>query len=115
MSKNLDYFMKIEYSLNIVPDYEEGGYTVYYPDLPGCVTCGETVEEAIKNAVDAKRTWFQACIENDMSIPEPNMNDYSGQFRMRVPKSLHRRISENAKAEGVSMNTYCTAILSRYA
>lgn len=114
-NKDISYYMSLEYQMNIIPDYDEGGYTVYFPELTGCVTCGESIQEAIENALDAKKTWFEACIEDGITIPEPNLESYSGQFRLRVPKSLHKRISEHAKSEGVSMNSYCTAILSKYA
>ena len=35
-------------------DKDEGGYVVSFPDLPGCITCGETIESAVANAIDAK-------------------------------------------------------------
>ena len=115
MNKDMKYYEALQYRINIIPDTEEGGFTVSYPELPGCFSCGDTIEEALSNSVDAKREWFAACMEEGLHIPEPAAEEYSGQFRIRVPKSLHRRISENAKAEGVSMNSYCTFILARYA
>ena len=39
---------------------DEGGFVVSYPDLPGCITCGETLESAIENAQDAKKAWIEA-------------------------------------------------------
>ena len=38
---------------------------------------------------------------------------YSGQFKLRIPKSLHRQLAEQAKAEGISMNQYCVCLLSK--
>ena len=50
-------------------------------DLPGCLTTGETIEEALKNAEDAKRTWLEAAIEDGTTIREPQEPEsYSGQF-----------------------------------
>ena len=40
--------------MEIVEDKDEGGFVVSYPDLPGCITCGETRESAVVNALDAK-------------------------------------------------------------
>lgn len=37
---------------------------VSFPDLPGCLTMGDTIEEAIQNAEDAKRVWIEAAIED---------------------------------------------------
>ena len=44
---------------------------VSYPDLPGCITCGETIEVAVANAVDAKKAWIEAALEEGIEIQEP--------------------------------------------
>ena len=54
--KKLDDYMAMPYRMEIVEDKEEGGFVVSYPDLPGCITCGETVESAVENALDAKKS-----------------------------------------------------------
>ena len=48
--KTLDDYMAMSYRMEIVEDKDEGGFVVSYPDLPGCITCGETVENAVANA-----------------------------------------------------------------
>lgn len=53
--KNIDYYMALTYKMEIVEDKDKGGFVVSYPDLPGCITCGETIETAISNANDAKK------------------------------------------------------------
>lgn len=109
----IEKYMKMNYRIELSPD-DEGGYVVSYPELPGCLSVGDTVEEAIKNGEDAKREWFMAMIEEDMVIPEPEKNnDYSGQFKLRLPKSLHRSLVQRAKKEGISMNQYCLYLLSK--
>ena len=45
--KTIDEYMKMSYRMEVVEDKDKGGYVVSYPDLPGCITCGETIEEAI--------------------------------------------------------------------
>lgn len=70
--KTLDEYMRLPYKMEIVPDLEEGGYVVSYPDLPGCLTCGETIEAAIVNAIDAKKVWLEAALEDGITINEPN-------------------------------------------
>ena len=52
--KTLNDYMKMSYRMEIVEDQDEGGFVVSYPDLPGCITCGETIESAVANAADAK-------------------------------------------------------------
>ena len=113
MSK-LDEYMKKPYRMEIVEDQDEGGFVVSYPDLPGCITCGETMESVIKNAVDAKREWFKAALEDKVEIHEPDsLSKYSGQFKLRIPRSLHRDLAEHSVREGISMNQYCVYLLSK--
>ena len=49
----LEDYMELPYRMEIIKDMNEGGYVVSFPDLPGCLTCGETIESAIANAEDA--------------------------------------------------------------
>lgn len=66
------------------------------------------------NAEDAKRVWLEAAMEEGYEIPEPDtMDQYSGQFKLRIPKSLHRRLAEHSRREGISMNQYCLYLLTR--
>ena len=112
-NKNLEYYMNLPYRMEIVKDPEEDGYVIIFPELKGCLTSGYTIQEAIANAEDAKRTWLTACIEDDIEIPLPDsMRNFSGQFQIRIPKELHRKLYEHAKESGVSMNQYCTMLLS---
>lgn len=68
----LEKYMSLHYHMEIIEDKSEGGYIASYPDLPGCLTCGETLEEAVKNAGDAKREWLLAAMEEGIDIPEPS-------------------------------------------
>ncbi|MCC8104395.1 MAG: type II toxin-antitoxin system HicB family antitoxin [Clostridiales bacterium] len=86
--------------MEIVEDKDEGGYVVSFPDLPGCLTCGETVESAVANAMDAKKVWLEAALEDGIEMQEPDsMEDYSGQFKLRTSRSLHRSLAEHSKGE----------------
>ena len=94
--------------MEIVEDRDGGGYVVSFPNLSGCITCGETVESAAANAEDAKREWITAALEDGITIHEPDdLENYSGQFKLRIPKSLHRSLTKHARREGISMNQYC--------
>ena len=115
--KTIDYYMALPYRMEIIPDAEEGGFTAMFPDLPGCLTCSDTMEGIISNAIDAKKAWIQAALEDGIEIAEPETDEdimeYSGQFKLRMPRSLHRTLSINAKKEGISMNQYCTYLLAK--
>ena len=112
--KTLEEYMKLPYKLEIIPDKEESGYVASYPELPGCITCGETIASAVENAEDAKKEWLLAAIEENIEIAEPESADsYSGQFKLRLPKTLHKTLAEDSKKEGVSMNQYCVYLLAK--
>ena len=53
--KTLNDYLAMSYRMEIVEDKDEGGFVVSYPELPGCITCGETIERADENAADAKK------------------------------------------------------------
>ena len=53
--KTLNDYFAMNYRMEIVEDKDEGGFVVSFPELPGCITCGETVESAVANALDAKK------------------------------------------------------------
>ena len=117
MKKTIDYYLALPYRMEVIPDAEESGFTVWYPDLPGCLTCSETMDGAIANAQEAKAAWIRAALEDGIEVPvpsdEPALSEFSGQFKLRIPKSLHRSLSVNAKKEGISMNQYCIYLLSK--
>jgi predicted RNase H-like HicB family nuclease len=70
--KDIEYYMNLKYRMEIIEDQDEGGYVAYYPELPGCMTCAETVEETITELQDAKREWITAMLEDGMDIAEPD-------------------------------------------
>lgn len=72
MAKKLNDYMAISYRMEIAEDKDEGGFAVSYPDLPGCVTCGETMESVLANALDAKKAWIEAALEDGLEIHEPD-------------------------------------------
>ncbi|MGI6450100.1 MAG: type II toxin-antitoxin system HicB family antitoxin [Desulfitobacteriia bacterium] len=61
--------MKLIYPACFYP-CEEGGYTVIFPDLPGCVTEGDTLSEAIEMAIDAASGWLLDFLEDKKQIPQ---------------------------------------------
>lgn len=79
--ESIDDYMKLPYRMEIVPDLDEDGYDVEFPELPGCITSAETIEEAVEYAQDAKREWLRAALEDHVLIPLPrDLEQYSGQF-----------------------------------
>ncbi|MDA8210276.1 MAG: toxin-antitoxin system HicB family antitoxin [Clostridia bacterium] len=110
--KDLDYYLTLPYRVVLYPAVE-GGYVVEMPDLPGCLSQGETVEEAYTMIRDAQKLWLKTALELGREIPEPADDEYSGKFNVRVPKSLHKALSEKAKAENISLNQLILYHLAR--
>jgi len=108
-TKKLDYYMNLNYPLQItkVAEDEGGGYLAEIPLLKGCMSDGESTDEAIENVTEAKKEWLEYMLDNDLEITEPKTEDeYSGKFTVRISKSLHRIIAEQSKREGLSINQY---------
>src|SRR3990167_8141291 len=90
-----------------------GGFLIEFPDLPGCMSDGETVEEAIVNGADAVKCWITVAKETGREVPDPGeIENQSGKWVQRVPRSLHARLTKQAKREHVSLNTLVVSILS---
>ena len=104
-----------DYPFTIRPltEDEGGGYLIEFPDVPGCMSDGETPEQAIVNGRDALKCALLTLKEFGASIPSPGaFVTASGQWRQRVPKSLHSRLVQRAKQENVSLNTLVTAMIA---
>lgn len=59
--KTLNDYLAMSYRMEIVEDKDEGGFVVSYPELPGCITCGETIERAVENAAGCKKSMVRSC------------------------------------------------------
>ena len=110
--KKFEYYMSLPYRVVLEPS-PEGGWVTSIPDLPGCVTQGETKEEALLLIEDAKAGWIDIALKDGAVIPEPDTKEkYSGKFLVRIPKSLHQEIAARAKKEAVSINQLATYFFS---
>lgn len=108
----MDEQLKYPFEIRYLSEEEGGGYLISFPDLPGCISDGGTIEEAIKNGIDAVDSWIKTSQEYNDPVPEPGNSQASGRFVQRIPKSLHARLAARAKQEGVSMNALVTAIIA---
>ncbi|HSW58683.1 MAG TPA: type II toxin-antitoxin system HicB family antitoxin [Dehalococcoidales bacterium] len=110
--KPMEYYLNLKYPVTIIPS-EDGGYVAEIEDLSGCLSQGETLEETYANIEEARRLWIEVAYEDGQDIPESRDNkEYSGNFIVRGPKSLHRKLDQLAQREGVSLNQYLVATLS---
>ena len=96
-------------------DADGGGYLLTFPDLPGCMADGETIEEAMANGRDAFSAWMSARAHIGKPIPKPTRHGESVdpvRLMQCLPRSLHASLVARAKAEGTSLNTLVTLLLA---
>jgi len=110
--KDIKYFLNLPYRIIIQKDPGEGFYSEV-EELEGCMSQGETYEEAYANILDAMEGWLEIALKIGKEIPEPESESkYSGKFILRIPKSLHKKLAKKAKNENVSLNQYAVYLLS---
>jgi len=105
----------MQYAILVKPLSEEdgGGYLATVPDLPGCQSDGASMAEAVDNVAGAIESWKEAAEELGRDVPAPG--SARGEWRQRVPKTLHAHLTELARAEGVSLNTFVMMLLAKAA
>jgi predicted RNase H-like HicB family nuclease len=105
------------YAHVVAPLSEEdgGGYMITFPDLPGCMSDGDTLEDVLVNGRDAFNSWIAAQVDMKQLVPVPTRYSEEGKpvkFVQRLPRSLHASLQARAKAEGVSLNTLVLALIA---
>ena len=94
--------------LRPLTEAEGGGWLASFPDLPGCMSDGETPEEALRNAAEAETAWLAANEKWGAARSEK-----PARLVARLPRSIHRDLQTRARAEGVSVNTMMVVLLAR--
>lgn len=103
----------LQYSINIIWSDEDEGYIATMPEFKNLSTFGKTYEEAIEEAKIAAEGYIEALKEENLPPPAAyKLSNYSGQTRLRIPRILHQRLTEEAQRQGVSLNTYMVSLLS---
>jgi antitoxin HicB len=111
--QTLTEYLALEYPFQVIAS-RDGGYVITYPDLPGCLTQADSLDEIAEMADEARRLWIEAEYEDGRDIPLPSYpEEYSGKFVARVPRSLHRQLAEEADRQGVSLNQLVVALLAQ--
>ncbi len=118
MSKRpIEYYLNLPYTIEFVHDTSDAEHPVWFAavrELRGCMTEADDFEEAARQIRDAMQVWIEDALEAGDVVPEPRREaEFSGKFSVRLPKSLHRDLVQQAEREGVSLNQYITAVLSR--
>jgi predicted RNase H-like HicB family nuclease len=104
------YLIELVYS-----EDEEGqrGWVAEVAELPGCIAQGETPDAAVQAVRDAMTSWIAVALEDGKTIPEPRQEvTHSGRLLLRMPRTLHAQLADEAEHEGVSLNQFVTASLA---
>ena len=112
----VEYYLELPYTIEVVKDEndEYSGWFARVAELPGCMTQADTFEELSEMIREAMTAWIESALADGENIPLPrSVEDYSGRFVVRMPKSLHRELVEMADREGVSLNTFVNVALGR--
>jgi predicted RNase H-like HicB family nuclease len=121
----------MRYPIAIEPRTDRSEYGVVIPDLPGCFSAGETLEEAIAGAEEAGLAWIDAALDEKQSIPPPSpleairskpeyagwilslatidpaaLDDAVERVNITLPRRVLRRLDEEARAAGETRSCY---------
>jgi antitoxin HicB len=106
-NRSLDQY---QFTVRPLSREEGGGYLVEYPDIPGCMSDGETIEEAIMHGREALLDCIEVFKESGRKVPKPTIE--AAQWRQRLPRTLYSKLTKQAENEGVSINSLVTAIIA---
>lgn len=114
MKKNLESYLDLDYTVELKRN-SDSTWFAKIAELPGCITEGDTADQALKMIRDAQRAWLKSALADRTPIPEPHpqKENLSGRFLVRVPRSLHDALVAQARRENVSLNQFVNVTLSR--
>lgn len=95
---------------------EDNEYVALVPEFPHLSALAATPDDAVREAQVAVEAFLEDMAATGEEPPPPQvLESFSGQIRLRMPKSLHRRLTGRARMEGVSLNTMIVTLLAESA
>ncbi len=108
--------MPADYSMCVEWSDDDQGYVAVCPELDDLPAYGETIEEAVAELKSAIVIVIEHLKAEGKELPPPRVRlRPSGQFRVRIPRSLHAQLTSLANREGVSLNTLVNTYLAKAA
>jgi predicted HicB family RNase H-like nuclease len=102
-----------KHAISIKWSDEDNSFVATIPGIKALSAFGATREEALSELHIAAEAYFEALEAAGKPLPLPEkVTPYSGQLRLRMPKSLHAALSNEAEDESISLNTYIVTLLS---
>jgi len=110
---DINHYMSLPYTIELIRE-DTTTWFARVAELPGCMTEGDSAEDAAAMIQDAMAGWIELALEDGRTIPEPKpLEEFSGKFVVRVSKSLHRDLVAAAAREEVSLNQFIATELAR--
>ncbi len=115
--RNVDDYLSLPYHVTVIRDEDESGpgWFARVEELDGCMTQVRSLGQLEERLRDAMASWIEAVLEDGDDVPLPRQDDTypsSGKFLVRVPKTLHRALADEAERDGVSLNQFVVAALA---
>lgn len=102
-----------KHAISIKWSDEDNSFVATIPGVRALSALGATREEALSELRAAADGYFEALKAAGKPLPLPEkVTPYSGQLRLRMPKSLHALLSQEAEDANISLNTYIVSLLS---
>ena len=102
-----------KYTINIYWDDEHGKFKAYVPEFEDLTAYGDSYQEAFSAIQEALNKKIEELKNENLTLPQAlTISRYSGQLRLRMPKTLHQELTQEAEKEGISLNAYMVYLLS---
>ena len=114
MKKDLNYYLKLPWTFHFEWDDKDNCYVASVTELLGCMSDGETMEEAINMIKDALREYIETFLELGKKIPEPAKKEtYKGKILVRTTPEKHYKLVKKASSQGKSLNKLLDEIINK--
>ena len=114
-TRTVDEYMKLPYTVEVFRDESDDvpGYVTRVVELPGCITPADSFVELELMLDNAMRLWIEVTLEDGREAPTPQRDEeYSGEFVVRIPRSLHQRLVETATRDSATVDAFVTRVLA---
>lgn len=119
MTKDINYYNTLPYKVELEYNHQDNTWTAFHPELgkAACYAIAETKQDALSELNDDRHGLLEILLAEGSKIPEPSIQEEdlsSGHLALRIPKSLHYRLKQEAKTEGTSINQFVSNLISHY-
>lgn len=114
MKKDLNYYLNLNWTYRFEWSDEDGCYVASVAELPGCMSDGETIEQAAAMIKEALESHISAMLKHGDEIPEPpKPGEYKGKILFRTTPQKHYKLVKKAASQGKSLNKFLEEITEK--